>query len=124
MTTTIASDGMIVTVSGDSLTVSDGFHTVEELYDHRIALWIAVCRLIRNEPRYEYRRVWRTDLHSDGSSFTGWFVLGITLEDNRQITYHLPLSRWNECEFAETLWQAPEFDGHTSADVIERIGRL
>ena len=25
---------------------SDGYHTVDELYDHRVMLWITLCRVI------------------------------------------------------------------------------
>lgn len=104
--------------------ISDGYHTFDELYDHRITLWIAVCRLVRNDPQYQYRDVWRTQLHSDGSRFDGWFVLGMTNEKGQQLTYHLPESRWEECSFATAREKAPEFDGHTSADVLERIKSL
>jgi hypothetical protein len=41
-----------------------------------------------------------------------------------QITYHLPTSKWDECDFAITLDKAPEWDGHTSNDVLERIREL
>ncbi len=104
--------------------ISDGYHTFDELYDHRITLWIAVCRLVSKDPQYQYRDVWRSELHSDGSKFDGWFVLGLTLEDGKQATYHLPVSRWEECRFATVYEKAPEFDGHTSADVLERIKSL
>jgi hypothetical protein len=36
----------------------------------------------------------------------------------------MPLSRWEETGFAETLGHAPLWDGHTSADVIERMKAL
>ena len=32
--------------------------------------------------------------------------------------------RWEETNFAKTLDKAPEFDGHTPADVLERIKSL
>jgi len=63
-------------------------------------------------------------LHSDGTSFDGWFVLGMFRAKGQQITYHLPMDRWKECEFAETLERAPEFDGHTAGDCLKRIASL
>ncbi len=104
--------------------VSDGYHTFDELYDHRITLWIALCRKMAQFHHRSDDLVWRTELHSDGTSIDGWFLLGLTMENGQQMTYHLPMDRWRECEFARTLDRAPEFDGHTSADVLERIGRL
>lgn len=108
----------------------DGYHTFDELYEHRIILFIALCRLLRRQEHAvlslpgEFAFVWRSKLHSDGSSFEGWFILGISQEKGEQITYHLPVSKWEATGFAETLAQAPEFDGHTSEDVLQRLKSL
>lgn len=99
--------------------VSDGCHTMSELYEHRHELFLALCRYIS-----DCTPVWRSRLHSDGTSLPGWFVLGIRKGPGQQITYHLPMSRWEESWFAETLERAPEFDGHTSEDVLEKLRRL
>lgn len=113
----------------ENLEVSDGYHTFDELYDHRIELYIALCRhkheLLGMENPGKHL-VWRSKNHSDGEPAFGgtWFVLGIGTEKGKQITYHLPMSKWEETEFAETLEKAPEWDGHTSADVIERLKLL
>lgn len=64
---------------------------------------------------------WRSRLHHDGSAFDGWFIIGIGKEKGEQITYHLPERMWSDCDWAETLDRAPEWDGHTSADVLERL---
>lgn len=101
---------------------SDGYHTFNELYDHRIALFIALCSEI--DARTPTGHVWRSKLHSDGSCFDGWFVMGIGTEPGDQITYHLPLSRWADTDWLGTERpQAPEFDGHTSSDVLQRLRR-
>jgi len=106
--------------------ISDGYHTFDELYKHRIILYIALCRARGNGDHSNDLDVWRSSKHSDGEfAFNGnWFVLGINKEAGKQITYHLPNSYWGECEFAETLEKAPEFDGHTSEDVLERLKNL
>lgn len=101
--------------------VSDGYHTFNELYDHRTTLFIALCRVLRTH------RVWRSKLHDDGSMFDGWFILGIQTSrasGDKQITYHLPISRWDETDFASTLDKAPKWDGHTPADVLDRLKLL
>lgn len=123
----------------EKMSVSDGYHTMDELYEHRITLWIALCRQIENAGAYRIvvlkkegetikggSRVWRSKKHSDGEPAFGgtWFLLGIGKDKGEQITYHLPIGRWDECDFAETLERAPEFDGHTSSDVLERIKLL
>jgi hypothetical protein len=63
-------------------------------------------------------------LHADGSSFDGWYILGIDEIPAQQITYHLPLSRWAETDFACTLDKAPAWDNLSSADVLVRLKRL
>lgn len=99
--------------------VSDGFHSFKQLYAHRIALFIMFCRaLIAVNVKNE---VWRSKTQSDGTTQEGWFLLGTTNAKGEQITYHLPESEWDRCEFAETLDQAPAFDGHTSDDVLSRL---
>jgi len=101
--------------------ISDGYHTFDELYDHRITLFIALARMFSRSGEFP---VWRSYRHSDGGCFEGWFVLGVFKEKCKQITYHLPASRWSETDFAEELQRAPEWDGHSSADVIERLKEL
>lgn len=101
----------------------DGYHTFAELYDHRITLYIALCAAQR---LFTDKEIWRSKKHSDGElAFGGtWFVLGIGSKAGEQITYHLPIERWDETNFAVTYDKAPEYDGHTSEDVIERLKKL
>lgn len=113
-----------VQMDGENATgrISDGYHTFDELYDHRITLYIALCRhlyMTKNPVA-----VWRTKVHSDLSVWDGWFILGIGFEPRNQITYHLPNDRWDETDFAIDLERAPDWDGHTSSDVLERIKNL
>jgi len=102
----------------------DGYHSFEELYEHRIMLFVALCSALYKNPQYQTGQkaeIWRSKLHSDGTGFDGWFVLGIGKNKGEQITYHLPLSKWEEVHFVETLDKAPEFDGHTSDEVLYRL---
>lgn len=96
--------------------VSDGYHTMDELYEHRIALYITLCQFAKHKTA-----VWKSKKHSDGSVMEGWFILGINKIAGTQITYHIPLKYWDECRDIETLEVAPEFDGHTSAEVLRRL---
>ncbi len=107
----------ILIKDSDTNKISDGYHTFGELYEHRITLYILVCRLLFDKGE----NVWKTNVHSDGSIFPGWFVLGIGVEKGFQITYHLPADKWNECDFAIVLDKAPDYDNHTSQDVLKRL---
>lgn len=130
--TTVDAINAIIKLNGvQTDNISDGYHTFGELYEHRIQLHIALCyqlhlrRINGSDKIIDFdQEVWRSKLHSDGSSFEGWFVLGIGKKSGNQITYHLPDSMWDNTHFADTLQRAPEFDGHTSNDVLIRIKRL
>lgn len=110
----------------------DGYHTFDELYEHRIALFLALARLCRRQelkvgqwPDQPF--VWRSKRHSDGELCFGTgtqYILGIGNFEGQQITYHIPIERWDEADFAETLEKSPKWDGHTSDDVLARLAKL
>lgn len=112
---TAALNHIIHKLSGEERNeISDGYHTFGELYEHRIWLWIALCRGNKEI-------AWKSLYHSDGSRIEGWFVLGLGKRPGLQMTYHLPLKYWDECPFVEALSRAPDYDGHTSKDVLELL---
>lgn len=116
--------GWIEEVESDKL--SDGYHTFGELYEHRVELFITLCRIIESNLKIQSdgKGIWRSKYHSDGSSFDGWFIMGIFTISGAQISYHLPISKWEWTSFAKTLDKAPDFDGHTSKDVLTRLKSL
>ena len=91
---------------------SDGYHTFDELYRHRTTLFAIVC--------LDHRmRSWKSKLHSDGTMFDDWFIVGMDLP-NGQVTYHIPLDQWSLFDL-DALDRAPEWDGHTPNDVLTRL---
>jgi hypothetical protein len=115
------SDGDLVTFTNVT-DADDDYHTFTELYEHRYTLFLALVR--QYWQRYR-NSTWMSKLHSDGTMFEGCFVLGIYKEPGEQITYHLPLKYWDEAlKGAIVLERAPEYDGHMSQDVLERLKRL
>lgn len=98
--------------------VSDGYHTFNELYEHRCRLFIALCHTLYT---HKDANVWKSWKHCDGSTWNGWFIMGVNfnyLED--QITYHLPARLWDAAKVPE-LEIATTWDGHTPDDVLERL---
>ena len=97
--------------------LSDGYHTFDELYAHRGLLFIA---LLKAHPQL----AWRARHHADGSMDAGWFVAGLDLPTGA-VTYHLSDTLWPLLEAVplRTLERAPAWDGHTSADVLDRLRR-
>lgn len=114
--------GMDVIVRAPYLEVDDGFHTMSELYDHRYTLFIALCRVIQQKTGRDC--TWRSRKHDDGTMFPDMYILGINEQEGEQITYHLPLTTWDETHFAKTLDNAPHWDKHTSRDVLQRLMNL
>ncbi len=111
----------------DKSQISDGYHTFAELYEHRHALFVALCRVHNDWGEtigMDDTQVWRSKQHADGTMFDGWFIMGIAKAPGEQITYHLPIDLWNKTAFAPTLDRAPAWDGHTSADVLMRLWEL
>lgn len=102
-------------LKADTNKISDGYHTFDELYEHRIWLWIALCR------QMEDGCVWKTKVHSDGSVWKGWFILGTGGGNGDQITYHLPIKYWKLIPDVKTIRKAPDWDGHTPKEVIKRL---
>lgn len=107
-----------ITVNGtfiqcDPNKVSDGYHTFEELYDHRCLLFIHLMWC------YEHL-AFASQWHNDGTVWDGWFIVGIKL-DSGMVTYHLP-DKYAYL-IPESVWiaKAPEWDGHTSQDVCNRL---
>jgi hypothetical protein len=100
--------------------ISDGFHTFNELYMHRNTLAIALAKALGDKAQ-----VWCSTKDSTGNTMGDWFLFGINKRPGRQITYHMPAALWSQaCEVATVLEQAPEWDGHTSRDVLNRIPLL
>ena len=109
----------------DANLVSDGYHTFGELYEHRIVLYIQLCKMHLKLEKLNQAsiKVWKSKRHSDGSEWDGWFILGLGTVKGKQITYHLPISKWNDIQCIE-FTKAPTWDGHSSNDVLERLKKL
>ena len=95
--------------------VSDGYHTFNELYEHRHMLLIA---LMISNPDISFKSRRHSD---DSNSYDGWFLAGMTLPCG-QITYHLPNRLFDACRVVE-LYVPPKYDGHTPADLVDRLSQ-
>jgi len=111
---TILNDGQAIAEVLDANQVSDGYHTFGELYDHRCVLYIAFLEA------YAPGFAWKSRKHADGTEQPGWFIAGVELTRGEPITYHIPDKYWEDLSVEERE-RAPEWDGHTSADVLARL---
>ena len=95
---------------------SDGYHTFDELYDHRAKLFSVIVR--------DHRELaWKSKLHHDGTMYDGMFVVGIEAPDG-QATYHYDVDPYWDLFDCKELDRAPEWDGHTPQQAIDRIAAL
>lgn len=97
-------------------TTSDGYHTFDELYHHRAVLFSVIVATFPG-------RSWKSLHHHDGTMYDGMFIVGIDTPAG-PATYHYDVEPYWDMFPCEVLDRAPEWDGHTPDDAIERIGTL
>ena len=100
-------------VTGDT---SDGYHTFNELYHHRAVLFSVIVKAFQE-------KAWKARLHHDGTMYDGMFIVGIDTPEG-QASYHYDIDPYWDMFECRELKRAPEWDGHTPAQAIERIGKL
>jgi len=98
---------------------SDGYHTFNELYEFRKAYNIALFNEWAANGKCFVHKSWR---HNDGELCFGggWFIVVAVLPQG-QISNHYEAKDWDLFHIQETEKALFEFDGHTGADVIERL---
>ena len=103
------------------VTVTDGFHSFDELYRFRMAYNAALFNEWARQGKFD---VHKSKLHHDGAECFGggWFVVLATLPTG-QISNHYELEHWGLFNCAERA-RAVEWDGHTSEDVLQRLAEL
>lgn len=93
--------------------ISDGYHTLDELYEHRCLLFIALCNLLPDICH-------KTRKNFDGDEWAGWFILVLHHPIAGQISYHIPDKYWYSCGVKQ-VDRNYTYDGHTSSDVLDRL---
>lgn len=89
--------------------LSDGWHTFEELYYHRMILTLVICKQNKD-------KAFKSKLHHDGTMFDDSFIVGI-MTPKGQFTYHYDLKYWDLFEDIPELEKAPIYDGHKPSDI-------
>lgn len=122
----VEADAITVESHVDIEQVTDGYHSFDELYQHRHALCIALfCEL-----KMSGCNPWYSHKHHDGTSYPEYVLVGADLRNpldldrnSLPVSYHLPVSYIPQLDAAgiEQIEQAPHWDGYTSQDVITRL---
>lgn len=95
--------------------ISDGYHTFDELYYHRMVLFAVICNTYKDS-------AWKSKLHNDGTMYDNYFIVGITTPKGCY-TYHYHIKYWDMFNVKE-LSKAPKWDGHKPEDVTRLFSLL
>jgi hypothetical protein len=121
-----ASDNKIE-ISAEGLEFGDEYHTMHELYQHRMALTIALFNTLNEDIMWgdieDEKKVIKSKLHHDGTMFEGGYFIVMAITSVGQISYHYHLKHWDKFRIPE-VERAPQWDGHTSLDVLGRLEKI
>ncbi len=88
--------------------ISDGYHTFDELYEHRMVLFSIICNQNKD-------KAWKSKLHHDGTMYENYFIVGLNTSLG-QYSYHYHMENWDHFNVKE-LELAPEWDGHKPENI-------
>lgn len=89
--------------------ISDKWHTFDDLYYHRMILFLSLQLAHKDKS-------WKSKQHHDGTMFDDSFIVGIDTPRG-QYSYHYNLKYWRLFDGIEELEKAPEYDGHKPKDI-------
>ena len=92
--------------------VSDGSHTFNELYYHRMMLFAVICNTYKDV-------AWKSWVHDDGTMYADYFIVGVVTPEG-DYTYHYHKDHWDTFDVKE-VDKAPKWDGHTSDDITRLL---
>ncbi|HFZ6679559.1 TPA: hypothetical protein ACJS0G_001609 [Streptococcus agalactiae] len=93
--------------------VSDGYHTFNELYYHRMVLFLVILKSNKNLS-------WKSKKHYDGTMYDDYFIVGINTPKG-QFTYHYHSDYWGMFDGIQEIPNAPKWDGHKPDDVTRLL---
>lgn len=110
-------DGSIEVIGGkfEKGKLSDGYHTFDELYYHRMVLFSIICNTYKEQ-------AWKSWKHHDDTMFDDYFIVGLQTPEG-QYTYHYHKDEWDMFKVKE-LEKAPVYDGHKPSDITRLISLL
>ena len=101
----------------DAGSVSDGYHTFDELYHQRAILFATI---VNDHPDIS----WKSLKHEDGSycfdKNGDWFIVGIDTPEG-SYTYHYETDKYWNIFKCQTIPVAKNWDGHTEKDVTRLL---
>lgn len=81
--------------------LSDGYHTFNELYYHRMKLFSVICKQNKEI-------AWRSLKHYDGTMYDDYFIVGLSLPEGN-FSYHYELKYWDLFDEIKEIPNSPEW---------------
>lgn len=101
----------------DAGSVSDGYHTFDELYHQRAILFAAIVNAYPD-------KAWKSLKHEDGKycfdKNGDWFIVGIDTPEG-SYTYHYETDKYWDIFKCQVLECGKHWDGHTEKDVTRLL---
>jgi len=92
--------------------VTDGCHTFDELYWHRLIMFSVILKDYKIDS-------FKSKLHDDGTMFDDYFICGILTKEG-WFTYHYHIDHWDMFD-VKIMETAPKWDGHTASDITRLL---
>lgn len=88
--------------------ISDGYHTFDELYTHRIALFLLLVNSVDYPCFIKHEH------------YKGWDAVYLETPGG-QVSYHVPMHNREYLKRAKIVEDEYQYDGHTGDDVVFRL---
>lgn len=100
-------------IGGNVGKISDGYHTFDELYYHRMILFLALQKAYID-------KAWKSKLHHNGTMYDNYFIVGVETPEG-QYSYHYHMMYWELFKEIKEEEKAPEWDGHKPEDITRLL---
>lgn len=106
-------------IKEDTGSISDGYHTSDELYEFRKLYNAAFCNALAEEGKHHTHK---STKHHDGDDCFGgdWFIVVAELPTG-MISNHYKLKDWDLFQIPTVERSTVPYDGHTAKDVVDRL---
>jgi hypothetical protein len=109
---------------GDDIEVRDEYHSMHELYQHRMALNIALFNTLDSSSDYHSYRVYKSEHHHPDSDkmFEGYFIVWCIDVNGKWTSYHYHLKHWEKFNIPTAVFSPLFPNNHVLA--IEFFGKM
>jgi hypothetical protein len=102
----------------DKGTLSDGYHTFNELYEFRLAYNAALFNEFARQGKYD---VHKSKNHDDGKPCDDNYFIVLAMLPAGQISNHYKVDYWDLFKVPAVEKAKYAYDGHTPQDVLVRL---